>query len=58
MDADRLLTAFIGAFFGATGWLVVGFFTSASSSHVWPAIRLAPLAEPPPQPPETKVRRG
>lgn len=26
MDAERLLTAFIGAFFGASGWLVVGLF--------------------------------
>jgi len=26
MDADRLVTAFIGAFFGAAGWLVVGLF--------------------------------
>jgi len=26
MDADRLLTAFLGAFLGAAGWLVVGLF--------------------------------
>ncbi len=26
MDADRLLTAFMGAFLGAAGWLVVGLF--------------------------------
>ncbi|MDQ3552924.1 MAG: hypothetical protein M3395_00730 [Chloroflexota bacterium] len=26
MDAERLLTAFIGAFLGAAGWLVVGLF--------------------------------
>jgi hypothetical protein len=26
MDADRLLTAVIGAFFGAAGWLIVGLY--------------------------------
>lgn len=26
MDADRLITAFIGAFLGAAGWLVVGLY--------------------------------
>ncbi len=26
MDADRLLTAFMGAFLGAAGWLMVGLF--------------------------------
>lgn len=28
MDAERLITAFIGAFLGAAGWLVVGLYLS------------------------------
>jgi hypothetical protein len=34
VDLDRLLTAFIGAFLGAAGWLVVGIYLSRRQHHL------------------------